>query len=124
MILLVMIFMHIVDDYYLQGVLAKMKQSKWWQENAPKALYKYDYIVALIMHAFSWTFMVMLPIAYYMAFSLNELFYVWFAANLVLHAVIDNAKANNGSINLIIDQTLHLIQIIVTFAIFSLAIFN
>lgn len=124
MILLAMIFMHIVDDYYLQGVLAKMKQSKWWKENAPQTLYKYDYIVALIMHAFSWTFMVMLPIAYCMAFSLNWLFYVWFAANIALHAVIDNAKANEGSINLIIDQVIHLIQIIFTFAIFSVVIFN
>ena len=31
--LLTMIFLHIVDDYYLQGVLAKMKQRKWWEDN-------------------------------------------------------------------------------------------
>lgn len=60
-----MLFCHIVDDYYLQGILASMKQKKWWQENAPDKLYEYDYLIALLMHGFSWAFMIMLPIAYW-----------------------------------------------------------
>ena len=28
--LLFMVFLHIVDDYYLQGILASMKQKQWW----------------------------------------------------------------------------------------------
>ncbi len=44
-VILLMIFCHIVDDYYLQGILAKMKQKMWWKENAPDNIhYKYDYI--------------------------------------------------------------------------------
>ena len=43
-IVLLMIFFHIVDDYYLQGWLASAKQKKYWQENALEFLYKYDYI--------------------------------------------------------------------------------
>ena len=39
-----MIFCHIVDDYYLQGKLASMKQKSWWEKNAPDRLYKYDYL--------------------------------------------------------------------------------
>ena len=31
-ILLFMIMMHIVDDYYLQGILASMKQKSWWMK--------------------------------------------------------------------------------------------
>lgn len=58
--ILAMVFCHIVDDYYLQGCLASMKQKKWWQENTPQKLYKYDYIVALIMHSMSWSFMVII----------------------------------------------------------------
>ena len=34
-ILIIMIFLHIVDDFYLQGVLAKFKQKDWWKENYP-----------------------------------------------------------------------------------------
>lgn len=29
-LLLLMIFAHIIDDYYLQGILAHMKQKVWW----------------------------------------------------------------------------------------------
>ena len=66
-----MIFCHIVDDYYLQGWLASAKQKKYWEENAPDKMYKHDYIWALIMHSFSWAFMVMLPVAFFMGFNIN-----------------------------------------------------
>ena len=42
-ILITMIFCHIVDDYYSQGILASMKQKEWWIKNAPDKQYKYDY---------------------------------------------------------------------------------
>ena len=61
LILFTMIFCHIVDDYYLQGWLASAKQKSWWEKNAPEKLYKYDYLAALFMHSFSWSFMIMLP---------------------------------------------------------------
>lgn len=53
-----MLFFHLFDDYKLQGILANMKQRSWWEKNAPDDLYKNDYIIALIEHAFSWTFMI------------------------------------------------------------------
>ena len=59
-VLLSMIFCHIVDDYYLQGWLASAKQKSWWEQNAPQKLYQQDYLMALLVHSFSWTFMVML----------------------------------------------------------------
>ena len=111
-ILFAMIFAHIVDDYYLQGILAKMKQKKWWQENAPSELYRNDYIVALIIHSFSWSFMITLPTLFV---STNYIIIVFFIIlNTILHAYVDNAKANEYSINLIVDQICHLIQIIGT----------
>lgn len=108
-ILFAMIFAHIVDDYYLQGILAKMKQKQWWKENAPDKLYEHDYIVALIMHAFSWSFMINLPILFV---SRNYvLMCIFMVVNTFFHAVIDNAKANQHDINLVLDQMCHLIQI-------------
>ena len=112
-----MVFCHIVDDYYLQGWLASAKQKKYWQDNAPDEMYKYDYIWALMMHSFSWSFMVMLPIAYVMNFDINGLFATVFVVNILIHATVDNAKANQKKINLIQDQTIHLMQIIFTFII-------
>lgn len=112
MTLLTMIFLHIVDDYYLQGILAQMKQKKFWRENAPDEKYKFDYIWALIMHAFSWAFMIMLPFA--VAGYAGSLFYTLFVVNAVIHAFIDDAKANRHTINLWEDQILHMIQIFAT----------
>lgn len=114
-VLLLMIFLHIVDDYKLQaGVLNNLKQKKFWEENAPDELYKYDYIWALIMHSFSWSFMIMLPFAFILDFNINIAFVIMFMLNLISHALIDNMKANQHKINLIYDQILHIIQIIFT----------
>ena len=115
MIFLTMIFLHIVDDYYLQGILAQMKQKKFWKEQAPDELYKYDYIWTFIMHAFSWTFMIMLPLIF--VSPINPAFYVIFVVNLAVHAYVDNLKANKHKINLWQDQLIHLAQIILTFII-------
>lgn len=117
-IVLLMIFCHIVDDYYLQGWLASAKQKKYWEENAPQKMYKYDYIWALIMHSFSWSFMVMLPIAYIKGFEIGVLFLVVFICNLIVHAITDDAKANKRYINLWTDQTVHFVQIMITADIF------
>ena len=118
-IVLWMIFFHIVDDYYLQGWLASAKQKRWWEENAPQPKYKYDYIWALLMHSFSWAFMIMFPIAATMSFNLDKVFIRLFVLNICLHAVIDDMKANRGLINLWQDQLLHIAQIILT-AIFTI----
>lgn len=117
-IVLLMIFFHIVDDYYLQGWLASAKQKKYWQENAPEKLYKYDYIWALIMHSFSWAFMIMLPIAYSLSFNVNIAFLIVFVINVLIHAITDDLKANKRKINLWRDQIIHLCQISITSIIF------
>lgn len=114
-IFLLMIFCHIVDDYYLQGWLASAKQKKYWEENAPDKMYKYDYIWALIMHSFSWTFMIMLPVAFLMNFNIKFDFAMLFVWNVIIHAVTDDARANRKKINLIQNQVIHLVQIILTF---------
>ncbi len=117
-IVLLMIFCHIVDDYYLQGWLSSAKQKKYWQENAPEKLYKYDYIWALIMHSFSWAFMIMLPIAYSLSFDISASFLIAFIVNAVIHAFTDDSKANKRKINLWHDQIIHICQIAITAAVF------
>lgn len=113
-IFLSMIFCHIVDDYYLQGWLASAKQKKYWKENAPDELYKYDYIMALIMHSMSWSFMIMLPIAIFMQLEISLKFMIIWTINAIIHCIVDNLKANLFKINLIEDQCIHIIQIIIT----------
>ena len=114
-ILFLMIFLHIADDYYFQGILAQMKQKTFWQENAPEPMYRYDYLWALIMHAFSWTFMVMLPVMIINNFVLDAEFLLYFIFHLMLHAQTDDLKANARKINLWQDQMIHMLQILMIF---------
>ena len=119
-----MLFLHIVDDYYLQGILASMKQKEWWKKNAPDELYKNDYIIALLEHAFSWTFMIMLVPTIYLYFNpsncLYRLYILAFCINWLIHTIVDDYKANERQINLIQDQLIHIIQIFITWIIFIL----
>lgn len=115
-ILFVMIFAHIVDDYYLQGILASLKQKTWWEnQKSYKPMYKYDYIVALIMHAFSWSFMISLPILY---LGFTKWIAVAIILNTIIHGIVDDLKANKHKINLIVDQSIHIVQIIITWILF------
>ena len=117
-ILLAMLFCHIIDDFYLQGILASMKQKIWWRKQEQyKEKYKYDYIIALIIHSFSWVFMIMLPIVIYLKFNLSWL-YLAYPINLIIHAIVDDLKANKLKINLVTDQSIHIIQIIIIWIIF------
>ena len=121
LLLLKMIFLHIVDDYYIQGWLASLKQKAWWEQNAPDKLYKHDYIMALFMHGFSWTFMIMLAPIIYTVTMASTVNIVWivatFVINLCTHMFVDDLKANKKKINLIQDQLIHLTQVVATWIV-------
>ena len=138
-ILFVMIFLHIVDDFYLQGVLANMKQKKWWESQIKliakerlgskprsyfKHLYQYDWAASLAIHGFSWSFMVNIPSLAVLlsnksvANDVVVTYVVMVLGNAALHAYIDDAKCNAFKLSLLEDQILHLCQIIVMWVIF------
>lgn len=119
MIFLSMIFMHIINDFLLQGILASMKQKEWWKkQDGYKEMYKYDYIVVLIMHSFSWAFMMMLPIAIATRFNVGLIYYIGVLVNAVIHCFVDDLKANKKKISLMDDQLLHMMQILATYILF------
>ena len=137
LLLPIMIFIHIVDDFYLQGILAQMKQRTWWQDQITKMCkeknmdvleetrkYRYDYIVCLIIHAFSWSFSIMLPIliAYWNDMNISRMiiYLIYLVSNTIIHAYIDNAKANKLIINLVTDQVCHILQIVITWAMWHI----
>ena len=116
-IILCMIFCHIIADYNLQGWLASAKQKSYWEKNAPDQMYKHDYICALVMHSFSWTFMIMLPLMYTVGFKVNSFLLFLFVSNVLLHAITDDFKANKKVLNLWQDQSIHMYQIVITAAL-------
>lgn len=111
-ILLAMIFCHIVEDYNIQGILAQFKQKSFWKDK--DFLYHNDWIISIIEHGFENTFIMMLPIAIYYKFQLNESYFIWFVWNWMWHCIIDHYKCNKLQINLIRDQSLHMFWIILT----------
>lgn len=124
---LFMLFFHVVDDYYLQGILASLKQRSYWTEHAPDKMYQHDYIVALVAHAFSWCVSIHIPVIIWwyvyggftpIAFLLN------FIAQTAIHAIVDDLKANKRKINLITDQLVHVLQICVSFVLYYFVWFN
>ena len=122
-----MLFCHIIDDYYLQGWLASAKQKKWWEENAPDNLYKNDYKVALLVHSFSWAFSINLPVLVYALFfqllpTIILPYFILLVANMIIHYIVDNLKANKLKINLITDQNIHLFQILISWAVYMFVI--
>lgn len=113
-LLLLMILMHIVDDYYLQGILASMKQKSWWKkQEGYTSLYKNDYKMALLMHSMSWSIMILLPAMFILNVNGFALLII-FIINSFIHYHIDDLKANKKQINLIFDQTIHVMQIFAT----------
>lgn len=121
-ILIMMIFLHIFDDFHLQGILASMKQKSYWVDECKKYdieydKYKHDWIVALIMHSISWSFMIMLPILLFIQYK-SLMYIIAFITNTTVHCVTDHLKCNLFKINLVQDQTIHILQILLTWLIF------
>ena len=114
-VLLCMIYLHLFDDYVLQGWLANAKCKKWWQDNCPDKKYSKDYIIALIEHAFMNSFLIHIPIYLWVCHNETKLAATIMVAT-IYHLFIDNAKANNKVINLIEDQIAHILIIILLWA--------
>lgn len=111
MYLCLMFLFHIIDDYFLQGMcLSNLKQKDFWVKNAPDKKYKYDYLMALFCHALSWSVMIMIP-----CMLANKFIWWLVPVNCLIHFTVDHLKANVKCINLIIDQSIHFIQIILTY---------
>ena len=112
-ILVLMLLGHLISDYTLQGWLADGKQKSWWKKALGKEelpiKYRHDYIAALVCHALYWSIFICAP------FYASKWFLAAIVLNTIVHAIVDDLKANRHKINLIQDQILHLCQILITF---------
>ena len=119
-VFLIMILLHIIDDFVLQPIcLSKLKQKSFWESYVKDdEKYKFDYKVALVIHALSWAIMIHLPLMFIVS---NEiLVFISVIINTSIHAWIDDEKANKLNITLLEDQLIHLIQIGTTWALLTI----
>lgn len=115
LVLLIMVLLHIIDDFVLQlQSLSELKQKKTW-EGTPD-MYKNDYLVALAIHGLSWSIMVHLPLIalqFLHGYKYGSLFIlISVLVNAAWHSGVDDMKANKRTISLLTDQVMHLIQIV------------
>lgn len=114
--ILIMLLLHHLADYTLQGWLANGKQKSWWAEafgGTTPAKYRNDYKCALLCHSMYWALVVFAPIWLY---APNEVALAVIGGNAMVHYVVDDAKANERAIGLWADQVLHWLQIVLTAA--------
>ena len=121
LLIIAAIALHIFADFHLQGILADLKQKRWWLENVfDKGFnhrYDKDYLAALAIHGLEWSILVLVPFLImmcYLYYPENPI--ILFGSVLiqaVLHAVIDDLKCNRFKLNLIQDQALHFVQIMI-----------
>lgn len=119
-VFLIMILLHIIDDFVLQPIcLSKLKQKSFWESYVKDdEKYKFDYKVALVIHALSWAIMIHLPLMFIVS---NEiLVFISVIINTAIHAYIDDEKANKLNINLFEDQMMHIGQIVGTWALLTI----
>ena len=137
-----MIFMHIFDDFRQPDFLAKYKQKINWQKDeiGNKELYRNDYKACLFIHSLMWSISIHIPIFVFILkiFSdtgfqtLSNMYLlvvlsftvIWLIIDALCHYCIDDMKANKYCINLIIDQFLHLVQIIITFVAWTFLLYH
>lgn len=116
-----MLLMHIIDDFVLQSfTLGRLKQKEKWSYLVREyGKFRYDYIMALSIHAMSWSIMILLP---WMIFfkpngEISSSIAFLTITNAIIHAVTDDMKANRYKINLIVDQGIHFLQILYAFIV-------
>ena len=119
-VFLIMILLHIIDDFVLQPIcLSKLKQKSFWESYVKDdEKYKFDYKVALVIHALSWAIMIHLPLMVIGVGEYSILLSV--ILNTIMHAWIDDEKANKLNITLFEDQIMHLGQIVGSLALLTL----
>jgi hypothetical protein len=126
-LLMLCIWCHIIDDFVLQAAcLSNLKQRDWWKKQIGEMFeyspYREDYVVALIVHGLSWSFSILIPMIGYQLLTGTPLsvsfFWTAFCLNGLIHGIVDHLKANEQLINLVVDQGIHLVQILFTLFIF------
>ena len=133
-ILFIMLLMHYIEDFHLQGCLANLKQKKWWEKQMSDndmrshyvlehSIYRNDYKMSLFAHSIENALFVMLPLIVDMLISefkhcLQNTWILFIPSVLficVSHYFIDDLKANEMKINLVQDQLYHLCIILLIF---------
>lgn len=113
LVFLLMIAMHVIEDFHLQGRMADMKQKSWWEEYPSQ--YRRGYVPVLILHGMEWSILVSLPLLLITGLNVPGIVLLGIVINGFVHAIVDDLKANRFLINLETDQSIHILQILLIY---------
>lgn len=137
LLLFIMFFLGIVAEFNMQGKLLKLKSEQWWDQQLARydlpddfpdsrqahKMYRFDFLVGLILHGFLWSFMILLPLLVLM-FVKNDFYVLAYVlcliGNTAIHAFVSHLMCNRFIINLAEEQIGRIIQILVSWSLFSL----
>ena len=109
MILIMMMFCHVVEDFYLEGCLA-------WMNTELRALQQKDYKIVLMMQSLSWTCCIFIPIIYHIGhcgWMYEEVpFLVTFVLDWIIQAIVTSLKYHKGVISLAQKQIVNILQVV------------
>jgi hypothetical protein len=114
-----MILLHVIEDFHMQGIMARMKQREFWREYPE--MYAHDWIPVILLHGMEWATVVALPCILASWFDVSAWFVLTVVVMGVVHAYVDHLKANRLSINLIQDQAVHIVQIAVMLVVYMVS---
>ena len=121
-VFMLMVLCHTIDDFVFQPIiLSKLKQKQWWIDTCKEkgldfSFYAHDYIAGLLIHAMSWSTMIMLPLI--LLNPENKWLILGWLINVAVHSYVDHLKANTYKLTLVNDQLIHILQIMITILIF------
>ena len=121
-VLIFMIACHIIYTYKGKKSILLLKQKSWWKENH-SSFYINSYKVVLMEQAFLWSFIIHLPIVwhifYYDGYYNTIPFLLSVFINCIIYTIVDDLKINKKLINFVQEQSIHFIQIIITWVVYS-----
>lgn len=124
-ILVSMLAMHVIGDWVLQTpLMCDLKQKAWWQQNYGFQKNARDYKMVILMHSMLWSACVMMPVLVYQLWiGCSDLkaivLLLVFVINMLVHAWIDDLKANKDKLSLVDDHAVHLLQVAIIFFFFA-----
>ena len=112
-----MVLLHVMEDFHIQGRMADMKQKAFWKPYGE--MYARDHIPVLLLHGFEWSMFVSLPILITSWSSVSAGFMAVVVANGLIHSLVDHLKCNSLKLSLVQDQAIHITQIVAVLAVWE-----
>ncbi len=97
-LLSIMLFMHIIAEYFPLNTLKKLCDKIWWTANYPNKLSQNEWYIAIFIYSYFWAFMIQIPVLYQLWGIITVKFVLILICNTIIRAVVKNFEINTEKI--------------------------